>query len=207
MSRMIDITGKRFGRLVAIEPSKDKATNESKKWLCECDCGTKKYIRSSDLRFGKVTSCGCWKDEKTRNRFKVHGKSNTLQYEIWKSMKQRCYNSNNKDYPNYGGRGIKVCDEWKDDFLTFYHWAKYNGYKRHYTIERINPSGNYEPSNCTWIPNEQQALNRKTTRVIEYQGNNYSMREISEKFNVNYNTFRDYINKGKTPEEIINHFN
>lgn len=206
MSRMIDITGKRFGRIVAIEPSKEIATNKSKKWICKCDCGTVKEIRSSDLRFGKVTSCGCWKDEKTSKRFKTHGKSNTLIYNIWTSMKGRCYRKTSKDYPNYGGRGIRICDEWKDSFMNFYNWSVANGYEERLTIDRIDPNGNYEPSNCRWIENEKQALNRRNSKYYEYDGLSLSAREWSEKLNINYNTMRDYLNRDMTVEEILNNF-
>src|SRR5690625_2253150 len=127
MSRTIDISDERFGRLIALEPSKEKATNKSKKWLCKCDCGSKKYIRSSDLRHGKVVSCGCKRSEGIGNRARKHGVSNTLLSDIWQSMKQRCYNKNNKDYPDYGGRGIIICDEWKHDLKEFYDWAIQNG--------------------------------------------------------------------------------
>ncbi len=203
MGRMIDITGKRFGRLVAIEPSKVKATNKSKKWLCKCDCGNTKEIISSSLRFGKTTSCGCWKDEKTSKRFYKHGKSNTLIYNIWTSMKGRCLRKTSKDYPNYGGRGIKICDDWKNDFMTFYNWAISNGYKEGLTIERINPDGNYEPSNCIWLENEKQALNRRNTILIEFKGKKQSIRKWSEELKINYNTLRDYLAEGKTIENIL----
>src|SRR5690625_7642373 len=106
MSRTIDISDERFGRLIALEPSKEKATNKSKKWLCKCDCGSKKYIRSSDLRHGKVVSCGCKRSEGIGNRARKHGVSNTLLSEIWLSMKQRCENKNKEANTYYSGGGM-----------------------------------------------------------------------------------------------------
>lgn len=207
IGKLIDISNQRFGRWMAIKPSNETGTDRGKKWLCLCDCGTEKYVRGTDLRFGYTKSCGCLKNENIGNRRRTHGMSNTLLYEIWKSMKARCYRKTSKDYPNYGGAGIRVCDEWKEDFIAFHTWAVQNGYKDHLTIERIDPYRNYEPSNCTWIPNDQQALNRRNSRRFEYERKNYSMRELSEKFNINYNTFRAYIGDGKSVEQIIEHFN
>lgn len=203
MSRMIDIAGQRFGRLVAIEPTNELAINKSKLWVCNCDCGKVKEIRSSDLRFGKVVSCGCLKDEKTSRRFRKHGMSGTLIYDVWKSMRQRCYNANNNDYPNYGGRGIKMDVHWKENFTAFHEWAKQAGYKEGLTIERLDSDGNYEPDNCCWIANEKQAFNRRNTIRYEYGGENLTIRELSEVLGVNYNTLRDYLrNKKMTIDEV-----
>lgn len=93
----------------------------------------------------------------------THGKTNTRLFNIWRGMKLRCLNKNNKDYKNYGGRGITVCDEWENDFLTFYNWAISNGYSEKLKIDRVNNDGNYEPSNCRWATNETQGRN---TRIL-----------------------------------------
>lgn len=206
MSKMIDLTGQRFGRLIAIKRSTESGTNKGVYWLCHCDCGKEKYIRGADLRDGSVKSCGCLKDEKTSKRFRKHGQSNTLLYDIWSSMKGRCFRKTCKDYPNYGGRGITVCNEWKNDFQAFYDWAISHGYKDHLTIERMNPNGNYEPQNCTWLENEKQAINRRNTKLIEYHGGLFNERELSKMLNINYNTLRDYIQRGKTICEITKQF-
>lgn len=122
-------------------------------------------------------------------------------------MRRRCKRETCKDFQNYGGRGITVCESWDKDFQSFYDWSMQNGYREHLTIERIDCNGNYEPSNCTWIENEKQALNRRNTKNYVYLGEYYSVRELSEKFSINYNTFRDYLNKGKSVEQIIKNFN
>ncbi|OLS02902.1 hypothetical protein [Tissierella creatinophila] len=203
MRKMIDIKNQRFGKLKAIEPSVKVATNKSKKWICECDCGTVKEIRSSDLRLGKIVSCGCERDRKIKERSYKHGMSNTKIYDVWQSMKGRCYRETCKDYPNYGGRGIKIDKNWLGDFMVFYNWAISEGYKEGLTIDRINPNGNYEPGNCKWLPNEKQALNRRNTITHMYEGKELNTRELSEELNINYNTLRNYLGKGRTIEEIL----
>lgn len=206
MAKMIDITNQRFGSLTAIEPSKTIAIGKSKKWLCKCDCGIMKEIASSDLRLGKTISCGCKKKERMKERFTTHGMSDTKLYDVWKSMKARCYRKTCKDYPNYGGRGIKINSEWLKDFMNFYNWSIYKGYREGLTIDRINPDGNYEPNNCRWIENEEQALNRRNTKTYNYDDKEFNIRELSEELNINYNTLRDYLSKGMTIEEIMRGF-
>lgn len=204
MSKLIDITGQRFGLLLALEPSSELATNKSKSWLCRCDCGVIKTFRSSDLRYQKVTSCGCEKDRKTSERFRKHGKSNTRLYQVWTAMKQRCQNPKNKDYPNYGGRGISISPDWISDFENFYSWAAANGYKQGLTIERVDPNGNYEPANCCWITNEEQSNNRRNSIKYDYQGKPLTIRELSEEIGINYHTLRDYLrNKKLSVDEVI----
>ena len=159
MGKLIDLTGKRFGRLLVVEKSESK--NGYAAWLCRCDCGNEKIISGNELRKGKAKSCGCLRKEVATKTFIKHGKTNTLLYEVWKSMKARCNNLNNKRYSSYGGRGITVCDEWRESFQAFYDWAMINGYREGLSIDRIDNDGNYEPSNCRWATASEQQKNKR----------------------------------------------
>ncbi|WDU82287.1 hypothetical protein [Caloramator sp. Dgby_cultured_2] len=156
MSRRIDLTGKVFGRLSVIGYH---STNKRGKalWLCKCDCGNETVVIGENLRSGKTTSCGCYNREMSIKANRIHGMTKTRIYECWLDMKKRCNDLNNKEYHNYGERGIRVCEEWEKDFKNFYDWSINNGYNDNLTIDRIDVNGDYEPSNCRWVTWSQQA--------------------------------------------------
>ncbi|MGL5284217.1 MAG: hypothetical protein ACRC8W_21145, partial [Plesiomonas shigelloides] len=166
-NKRLDLTGKKFGKLTAIEPN---GSNEKGlvTWKLRCECGnevtrTASRLTGSEKR-GVVQSCGC------THHLKTHGLSvefKKLRW-VWVAMRQRCYNPSNKDYPNYGARGITICNEW-DNFKDFHSWAVSTGYREGVTIERVDVNGNYDPTNCTWIVNERQALNTRKIRKFEYK--------------------------------------
>lgn len=155
-----DISGMRFNRWTAIKKTKtDKNTGDL--WQCKCDCGTIRNVRARALKSGHSKSCGCYKRQRSKEYHTIHGFCGSRIYKIYKSIKGRCFNKSNSSYKYYGGRGITICDEWKNDFEEFYIWAMSNGYRDDLTIERINVYGNYEPSNCTWIPLSEQSKNQR----------------------------------------------
>lgn len=175
MAKLIDLTGQEFGRLTVV-----KYVGNGR-WLCRCDCGSIKIILGRSLRGGQTKSCGCLQKEKLIKVCTKHGKHNSRLYSIMENMKRRCYSVNDKRYKNYGGRGIKICDEWKNDFMNFYNWAMNNGYKDDLTIDRIDVNGNYEPSNCRWVTIKEQARNTTANKFITYNGLTFCVAEWAEK--------------------------
>lgn len=164
MPKFIDLTGRRFYHLTVVEKAERK--NQKTRWKCLCDCGKYTYTITNRLLHGKTRSCGC-KASEQRN---THRLSNTRIYKTWMGMKRRCYNPKNKSYQRYGGRGITVCDEWKNDFMNFYQWAMKNGYNDTLTIDRIDNNAPYSPENCRWATLDQQKLNRRNTVYVNANG-------------------------------------
>lgn len=187
---LIDLTGQRFGRLTVLGLDEEKSTRKTY-WVCQCDCGTVKSCRSDSLKAGNIVSCGCKKREQDKinlTKHHSHLQSGTRLYEAWQGMKKRCYNDHDSRYANYGGRGIKVCDEWKNDFAAFYEWSLNNGYSEELTIDRIDVNGNYEPSNCRWANVKEQCNNRTSNINIKIGNSVRTLTEWCEIFDLDYNT-------------------
>lgn len=157
MVNFIDLTGQKFSRLLVIRRDVSKKGRSS--WLCKCDCGKETIVLGQDLKSGHTHSCGCM--------YKKSCYRDTRLYQIWKGMKKRCSNKKHHHYINYGGRGIDVCAEWKNDFNIFYDWAIVNGYTKNLTIDRIDVNGNYCPENCRWTTMKEQQRNRRNNHIIK----------------------------------------
>lgn len=162
MSALVDLSGRRFGKLKVIKRAESKGKNSM--WLCECECGNRKVVSAPNLKSGASQSCGCGVIEATIDRSTKHGGCGSKLYDVWCGMKARCFNKNNKQYDDYGGRGITVCKEWKEDFATFQKWALAHGYKEGLTIDRRNNDKGYSPDNCRWITTAEQNANRRPRR-------------------------------------------
>ena len=178
MHNIEDLTGKKFGRLLVLERAQNR--NGAVYWKCQCDCGTIKEIRGCHLRSGGTKSCGCLSKELASKRMIAHGERKTRLYEIWYNMRQRCTNPNLKCYKNYGGRGITLCEEWKD-YQNFSNWAKSNGYTEELTLDRIDSNKNYCPENCRWVSQLIQQNNRTNNHYITYNNKTQSMADWQEK--------------------------
>lgn len=172
-----DLTGQKFGRLTVLKLSEKiqrirngKRDGHFYKWLCRCDCGNECVVDQVHLKSGHTVSCGCFNIEK---RYKLKNLSNSKLYSVWQGIKRRCYGRDWKYYARYGGRGILMCDEWKNDFLKFHDWAMQNGYtdkvkKFECTLDRIDNDKGYYPDNCRWVAQEVQARNTRRNIWINY---------------------------------------
>ncbi len=193
-------SGMRFGRLTIVDRTDDIINSRGIKftaYLCKCDCGKTLSVKATRLKSGKTQSCGCWTSEKLRNAKIKHdcsGKNNRL-YEIWKGMKARCYNPNHTAYGSYGGRGIRVCDEWLHDFTSFRQWALSHGYNDLKSIDRIDSNNNYCPENCRWADSYEQANNKRNSRILECCGKSQTLSQWAYEVGVARELIRDRIDR------------
>lgn len=192
------LKGQRFGHL-KVKYSIGRYGEGDHKWLCLCDCGNTCIVIGRLLLSGKRRSCSICSGLVTRRK---HGFSGDPAYRTWGKIMDRCNNPRNADYADYGGRGIKVCDEWHNA-ANFCKWAIENGFEQGLTIERIDNDGNYEPGNCTWIPNEQQARNRRSNKPITINGKTKLIVEWAEESNLNYEALRYRIDAGWPEHELL----
>jgi len=208
----VDLVGKVFGRLTVVR----KIDGKRSQWLCNCECGNERVLKSYMLLNGIYRSCGCLEKENRMNLAKhtrTHGMTNTILYHKYHDAKERCYNPNYYRYDRYGGRGIKMCEEWKNSFESFMEWAYSAGYddtKNGYeqTLDRIDFNGDYEPNNCRWVNMKEQSRNRSNTVWIEYHGEKTTLAEFIEKNGITYSGFvTRKLKKGKSLDEILYEWN
>ena len=189
MSKKIDMIGKRFGKLLVIDTAESNSSGQAR-WVCKCDCGNTITTTGYSLRGGHTSSCGCTRNEKIANLRKTHGESNTRLFKIWMGIKHRCTRESASDYSLYGGRGISICEEWLNNYEVFRDWAIANGYSENLSLDRIDPNGNYEPSNCRWANVYTQAENRRNAHIVEYHGDTGALDPMCRKLNINSKTVR-----------------
>jgi len=191
----IDITGRRFGRLVAL----GQVLRRPARWLCECDCGNESIVSYGHLTetHKPIKSCGCI----TKDRLTVHGLTAHKDYGIWKAMRQRCNNHRYPRYSDYGGRGITICASW-DDFAVFIHDMGDRPTPKH-SIERRNNDGNYSPENCKWATLTEQARNTRRSRILTLNGVSMTVPEWAEKLGVNKGSIHSRIKYGWPEHKIL----
>lgn len=187
--RTNNIVGQRFGKLTVISRAKNPNNRETEHhayWRCLCDCGNYHSARGSDLKSGNVQSCGCLQKEKTT----THGMRQTPIYSEWCSIKQRCYNSNNNSYKDYGKRGISMCERWKNSFEAFYEDVSKLPYfnKTGYSLNRIDNDGNYEPNNVEWADDKTQANNKRNNHLVKYNGKTQTIAQWADELGINQHT-------------------
>lgn len=202
MPKLIDLSGQRFGRFVVVSYAGSNKQGAAM-WKCVCDCGNQKTVVGSDLRRGKTLSCGCFHSEKQKKLATTYGYSNTRIAQIWRSMINRCCNPNNTSYHHYGGRGIAVCDEWSTNVDNFQKWALANGYSDGLTIDRIDTNGDYEPSNCRWVPMKIQQNNRRNNIQITSNNQTHTLSEWADITGIAYHVIKSRIAKGWTVERAL----
>lgn len=179
MGKLIDLTGQRFGRLTVIEKSPSRRGDKTW-WSCKCDCGSTLEVWSVYLRNGTTKSCGCLNREMCSARLKAYrkrngadGRSKTRLHSIWAGMKERCLSPGSHAYALYGGRGITVCDEWRNSFEAFRDWALTHGYSEDLSIDRIDVDGDYCPENCRWADAITQSNNNSLQSYVDLLRSNY----------------------------------
>lgn len=173
-----NLQGRKFGRLTVLRDS-GKRQKYSVMWACLCLCGRLKEVRQDHLKSKRIRSCGCIKKEqasihlkkimeknkeKHHSRYK-HGGTGTKLHNIWRAIKARCFNANTNRYKYFGGRGITICSEWKDNYKAFKFWAILSGYRDGLTIDRIDSNGNYKPENCQWMTKSDHSKKTRLRRL------------------------------------------
>jgi len=188
-----DLTGFKYGRLKVLSCYMYNYGNVNRSTCdCICDCGNKKTYLTSNIVTGNVKSCGCFRKE-IGERSYTHNmsKNKGITYNVWDGMKSRCFNVKNIGYPDYGGRGITVCDRWRSNFLYFIEDMGQRPSKKH-SIERINNDGDYEPSNCRWATTKEQSRNTRRTVWINYEGVKLCQKDFIEIIGISSSTFFRY---------------
>ena len=203
---MIDVNvGSKHGRLLVLKFShRDK--HKAKHYICRCDCGNVCTVNIAHAKSGHTKSCGCFARERSRDAGKKskHNKINTRLYSIWAGMKTRCLNPNSDHKKWYYEKGIDICDEWKNDFMSFYNWSMKNGYANDLTIDRVNNNKGYNPENCRWANSTQQSRNKSHTIFVNFNGENKTLKEWSEITKIRYITLYYRYKSGWDAIEIIN---
>lgn len=178
MPAFIDISGKKFARVTAISRSANRIGISH--WKCVCDCGNEFIVSGKSLKSGNTKSCGCLKKEKLieNGKLKKHGLSGSETYHTWRAMKARCYNKKTESFKNYGGRGITVCDEWRNSFQCFYD--DMGRVPKGKSIDRIDNNGNYNPSNCKYSTCKEQLNNTRANKIIAFNGESKNVTQWAE---------------------------
>lgn len=195
-----DLMGQKFGKWTVIGPV-DKLGHNIR-WKCRCECGNEAMVGVGNLKTGKSVSCGCYKSKLTSERNTTHGMKPTRLYRVWNGMKARCQIPSSSGYYKYGARGIKVCEEWQN-FEPFKEWALANGYRDDLQIDRIDVYGNYEPSNCRFVTNKENALNKRNTRYLTLDGVTKTVIGWADTLGISERTIRSRLSRGRDAIDVL----
>lgn len=208
-----NLVGERFGRLTVIAPAEDFIRKDGRhraRWLCRCDCGNEKVVYGENLTRNVTKSCGCLQKERASETKTVHGDTDSRLYGVWCAIKRRCFNEEDPAYHRYGGRGIIMCEEWKNDYSSFREWALNHGYdinalRGECTIDRIDNDKGYYPDNCRWTDQKTQMSNVSYNHYETYNGETHTIAEWARKYNMPYSKlFQRVSYYGYTMEEALN---
>ncbi|WP_176317340.1 hypothetical protein [Burkholderia vietnamiensis] len=200
-SNRIELTGRKIGRLEVLAPHRKEGI-ERLFYECRCECGNTCIIGAQNLRRGMTKSCGCLQKERVRQASLKHGMSHTSLHNTWMSMIQRCTDQNCRAYPDYGGRGIKVCDRW----LTFENFLADMGLppQKGLTLDRFpNNDGNYEPGNVRWATKKEQANNRRSSRILAFNGESMTIAQWEDRQGFRRGLINTRLQDGWTVERAI----
>ena len=197
--KIVDLTGKKFGKLKVISRAANKSGRAA--WNCVCECGINKIVVADKLKSGSTKTCGCGRRNRLASISTTHGMSDTKEYRAWRSMINRCYNDTQMSYHLYGGRGIKVCDSWRSSFENFIEHVGIAPSRQH-SLDRIDPNGDYEPSNVRWATAKQQSNNRRSNRYVKTPSGDMTVSEIAAAFGVKYDVIYRLVTLGRKYNEI-----
>jgi hypothetical protein len=211
MAIKLNMEGLQFARWTVIERGENDSEGRVR-WICKCVCGNTGLVLGKLLRNSHSRSCGCLLKDWLSATYTTHGHSKgakghtkrSSEYNIWADIKQRCRNKDDKGYPNYGGRGIKMCDEWYNSFELFLKDVGVRPSPEH-SLDRINNDGDYEPSNCRWATRDVQSRNKRTNIWVEHNGQRMIITDWAIYFGISIRKFNNGIKKGKTHEEVVAH--
>jgi hypothetical protein len=171
-------------------------------WACICDCGEEVTVLGYRLKNGHTKSCGCYRKDKMKAKYiNSYKKKYPKAYSVWRGMKNRCYNSNSGNYENYGGRGIFVCDRWKNSFKNFIDDMGVPGVSL--TIERIDNDDGYHPDNCKWASYTEQSNNKRSNVILEYQGKSMTLKQWSIYLGMSYWMIHKRYRRNYSVDEIL----
>ncbi len=195
MGAFIDLTGQKFNKLTVLRRSGTSKDGQAM-WDCVCECGGRSVVDGKSLRRGGIKTCGCSRRKPNLKR-RRHCGCDTRLYSIWANMKNRCHGTGNADnFKYYGGRGIAVCEAWRNSFETFRDWALSNGYADTLTIDRKDNDGSYSPDNCRWITLREQFSNRRSTHLVTFDGKTFSITQWAEITGASRSTIIRRVKKG-----------
>lgn len=186
--RLVDYIGKIYGRLLVIQVGDRVEGRRGKYVYAHCECGNVKDYLVNNLQRGMTKSCGCLRKEVTKDRNSeiTYGLSRHPLRGVWRNMIERCYNKDSESFKNYGGRGVGICNEWREDFIQFFNWAISNGWNFGIELDRVNNNGDYCPENCRFVTRMENSRNKRNNIWVEYRGERKILKDWATYFGVSY---------------------